>query len=217
MNAQLATLLPLPAALQSSPRARPHRPGRRAPAGEVTIRAKALARFNRLLVGLQHDPLDREQLAGACRELMDRSSGERCAAGIAQRQQLAEAVERMIRDATWQPAAATIVPACVVVDYVHGRHELIPEPPVPAGRLDDAILVDAAWPQLCCEVESYLDYCRLRAIEAELRGCEVGDFAFTREDWQQARRAEAGLIAHVRRVGRSSYVPAATTRAFRVC
>jgi hypothetical protein len=135
MNAQLATLLPLPAALQSSPRARPHRPGRRAPAGEVTIRAKALARFNRLLVGLQHDPLDREQLAGACRELMDRSSGERCAAGIAQRQQLAEAVERMIRDATWQ----------------------------------------------------------------------------------QARRAEAGLIAHVRRVGRSSYVPAATTRAFRVC
>jgi hypothetical protein len=216
MNAQIASLLPLPAALQSSPRASSHRPDRRA-AAVLTIRSKALARFNRLLVQLQHVPLEREQLVAAWRELADRSSGERCAAGIAQRLQLAEAVERMIRDATWQPANATIAPARVVVDYVHGPHELIPAPPAPTGRLDDAILVDAAWPQLCSEVDSYLDYCRLRAVEAELRGCKVEEVAFTREDWLQARRAEAGLYAHVRRVGRSSYVPAATTAVFRVC
>jgi hypothetical protein len=217
MNAQIASLLPLPAALQPSSRARPHRQDRRAAGAHVTIRSKALARFNRLLVRLQHVPLDREQLVAAWRELADRSSGERCAAGIAQRLQLAEAVERMIRDATWQPANAAIVPARVVVDYVHGPHELIPEPPAPTGRLDDAILVDAAWPQLCGEVDSYLDYCRLRAIEAELCGCKVQEFVFTREDWLQARHAEAGLLAHVRRVGRSSYVPAATTAVFRVC
>lgn len=216
MNAQFATLLPLPAALQSPSPAGSYRPARRRPAGGPAIRGKALARFNRLLARLQHVPLDREQLAAAWRELADRSAGGRCAEGVAQRLQLAEAVERMIQDATWRPADEAAAPARVVVDYVHGRHELTPEPACRARRLDDAILVDAAWPQLCGEVDSYLDYCRLRAIEAELRGCEVGQFVFTREDWQRARRAEAALHAHVRRVGRSSYLPAAAPALFRV-
>jgi hypothetical protein len=217
MNAQFASLLPLPAALQSPSRARPSRPAHRpAATGEVTIRARALARFNRLLARLQHVPLDREQLAAAWRELVDCSPGACGAKGVAQRLQLAEALDRMIHDATWQPADEAVAPARVVVDYVHGKHELIPEPAARAGRLDDAILVDAAWPQLCGEVDSYLDYCRLRAIEAELRGCKVGEFAFTREDWQQARRAEAALHAHVRRVGCSSYLPAAAPTLFRV-
>lgn len=217
MNAQFANLLPLPAALQSPEQARSYRPARRRAIGSFAIRTRALARFNHLLARLQHVPLHREQLVAAWHELVDRSSGERCAAGIAQRLQLADTFERMIRDATWQPANEAIAPARVVVDYVHGRHELIPEQALPAGRLDDAILVDAAWPQLCGEVDCYLDYCRLRAIEAELRGCHVGQFAFTREDWQQARRAEAGLLAHVRRAGRTSYLPAGAPALFRVC
>ncbi|UGB38917.1 hypothetical protein [Frateuria soli] len=212
MNAQFTTsLLPLPAALQapSSPRARHRRPGR-------FVRTKALARFNQLLRRLQHEPLQREQLVAAWRELRDRSSSERCEAGIEQRLQLAGAVERMIRDATWQAANEAIAPARVVVGYIHGKHELIPQQATRVGRLDDAILLDAAWPKLRGEVDSYLDYCRLRAVEAGLRGCPVGEFTFTREDWQKARRAEEGLLAHVRRVGRTSYLPAATAPMFRV-
>lgn len=213
MNAQFATsLLPLPAALQSpsSPRSRRRRTGR------FAIHAKALARFNQLLGRLQHDPLQREQLVAAWRELRDRSSSERCEAGIEQRLQLAGAVERMIGDPTWQVANETVEAARMVVGYIHGKHALIPQQAARAGRLDDAILLDAAWPKLRGEVDSYLDYCRLRAVEAGLRGCPVGAFTFTREDWQNARRAEAGLLAHVRRVGQASYLPTGTAPMFRV-
>lgn len=215
MYAQIATLNPLPAALQSPAWAGSRHPNRRRHMGDFLIRAEALAHFNQLLARLQHFPLDRDQLATASRELAGTTSPAR-PASIQQRLQLAGAVEQMVSDAAWQPVDEVIAPARVVMDYVHGRHTLIPGSLPPVKRLDDAILVEAAWPQLAGEVDSYLDFCRLRAIEAELRGCAVGQLNFTRADWLQARRAEAGLIAHSRRVGESSYLPTPATRSFRV-
>lgn len=216
MNARTAALNPLPAALQSPAWTSPRHPARRRSIGNCPIRAEALARFNRQLAKLQHFPLDRDQLATASRELADRSPDNPGPASIAQRLRLADTVERMLDDATWQPAGEAIAPARVVVDYVHGTHELIPEQAPRIGHLDDAILLDAAWPQLAGEVDSYLDYCRLRKIEARLRGCAVGDFSFSRKDWEQARCAEAGLFAHCRRVGSGSYLPEPGAVRFRV-
>lgn len=216
MNAQIATLEPLSAALQSPAWTNLNQPARRHFVGGFLLKAEALAHFNQLLTKLHHFPLDRDQLATASRELAGRSAGNRCPAGIAQRLQLGSTVDRMIADATWQPANAAIEPARMVLDYVHGNHGLIPGNVPLVGHLDDAILIDAAWPQLAEEVDCYLDYCRLRAIEAELRGRAVGEFAFTREDWQQARRAEAGLIAHCRRVGAESYLPSSVPARFHV-
>lgn len=215
MYAQIATLNPLPVALQSPARADSRHPNRRRHMGDFLIRVEALAHFNQLLARLQHFPLDRDQLATASRELAGTSSPTR-PASIQQRLRLAGTVEQMIRDAAWQPADEVIAPARVVMDYMHGQHTLIPGSLPPVKRLDDAILVEAAWPQLAGEVGSYLDFCRLRAIEAELRGCAVGQFSFARADWLQARRAEAGLIAHCRRVGESSYLPTPADRGFRV-
>jgi len=215
MYAQIATLQPLSAALQSSAWTSLNRPARRHFVGGFLLEAEALAHFNQLLVRLHHFPLDCDQLATASRELGRSVDGQR-PASIEQRLQLASAVDRMITDATWQPASEAVEPARVVMDYVHGDHDLIPDSVPLVGRLDDAILIDAAWPQLAGEVDCYLDYCRVRAIEAELRGCAVGGFAFTREDWQQARRAEAGLIAHCRRVGEDSYLPSPAAACFRV-
>jgi hypothetical protein len=215
MYAQIATLQPLSAALQSPAWTSLNRPARRHFVGGFLLEAEALAHFNQLLVRLHHFPLDCDQLATASREL-GRSADGRRPASIEQRLQLASAVDRMITDATWQPASEAVEPARVVMDYVHGDHDLIPDSVPLVGRLDDAILIDAAWPQLAGEVDCYLDYCRLRAIEAGLRGCAVGGFAFTREHWQQARRAEAGLIAHCRRVGEDSYLPSPAAACFRV-
>jgi hypothetical protein len=216
MNAQIATLQPLSAALQSPAWANLSHPARRHSVGGFLLEAEALAHFNQLLSRLHHFPLECDQLATASRELVDRPADNRRQAGIEQRLQLAGAVDRMITDATWQPASDTVEPARVVTAYVRSDRGLIPGNVPLVGHLDDAILIDAAWPQLADEVDCYLDYCRVRAIEAELRGCAVGEFAFSREDWQQARRAEAGLIAHCRRVGASSYLPSSMPACFHV-
>lgn len=215
MYAQLATLAPLPAALQSPAGTSLRHPSRRHHMGDFLIEAEALAHFNQLLVRLRHFPLDPDQLATASRELAGHAAPA-CPASIQQRLQLAGAVEQMLTDATWRPAGEVVAPARVVVDYVHGQHALIPGSLPPVRQLDDAILVDAAWPHLAGEVDCYLDFRRLRAIEAELRGCAVGQFSFDRTDWLQARRAEAGLIAHCRRVGENSYLPGPAARSFRV-
>src|SRR5690606_2900637 len=99
-----------------------------------------------------------------------------------------------------------------VVGYVRGHDDLIPDQLPRVGRLDDAIVIDTAWPLLAAEVDEYLDYRRLRRIEAQLRGCTTRDFGFTREQCQQAFRAEAALAAHQRSVREHSYLPASTSR-----
>lgn len=78
-------------------------------------------------------------------------------------------------------------------------------------------MVDGAWPQLSGEVRSYLDFCRVRRVEAGLRGCGDHDFAFTRSAWLEASKAEKAWIAHCRDNGRRSYLPDRATDRFRVC
>lgn len=72
---------------------------------------------------------------------------------------------------------------------------------------DHAGIDEADWSLLAEETERYLDYRRLGALEAQLRGCERTDFRFTRDDWALARIAEAALRAHYRHVRDSSYAP----------
>ncbi len=69
---------------------------------------------------------------------------------------------------------------------------------------------EAAWALLAEETQRYLDYRRLGALEAQLRGCARADFRFSREDWAMARIAEAELHAQFRHVRDSSYVPEPT-------
>ncbi|HZX72706.1 MAG TPA: hypothetical protein VFE77_18070 [Rhodanobacter sp.] len=216
MNAQIANLKPLSPALQGPFAANLNRPARRHFVGDFLVRMEALAHFNALLARLQHFPLHRDQLATASRELAPPVNHPRPPAEIEQRLQRIDAVGRMIADASWQTADRLIAPARLVVDYQRSDRRLIPHGIPQVGRLDDAILMDAAWPQLADEVGAYLDFCRLRAIEARLSGCEVAGFAFDRADWQQARAAEAGLHARARRSATNSYLSAATQAGFRV-
>ncbi len=216
MNTQIANLKPLSPALQSPFSADLSHPARRHFAGNVLVRMEALAHFNELLARLQHFPLHRDQVATASRALAQPADQQRPPAEIEQRLQLIDAVGRMIADASWQTAGHAITPARLVVDYTRSERRLIPYGIPRIGRLDDAILMDAAWPQLADEVDGYLDFCRLRAIEAALRGCEIADFAFSRDDWQRARCAEAGLHARARRAATNSYLPAPARTNFRV-
>lgn len=216
MNTQFATLQPLSAALRSPPLATPNHLARRHRVGNFQLEAEALVHFNQLLAKLNHFPLDCDQLSTASRELTDYSAGNAFQTSIEQRLQLASAVIRMLSDTHWQLCNEAIEPAHLVVDYVGGHHRLIPTSVSLVSSLDEAILIDAAWPQLGGEVDCYLDFCRLRSIEAELAGCEESGLAFYRGDWIRERRAEVDLIAHCRRVGAQSYLSSATPACFHV-
>lgn len=210
MNAILAASAPLPSILELPP---PRRRCRRHRIGNFDLDTAALDRFNALLTRLDHRaaPLDCDQLATAARELREAAAGEE-PPSIQQRVQRIEAAARMLGDPQWQPAGDVGHTAILVVGYAGDSCQLLPNSLPAVGRLDEAIVVEAAWPRLEAEVVSFLDFCRLRAIEAELRGRPVGAFDFTRRDWQQARHAETALARHLRAVRERSYLPAPASR-----
>jgi hypothetical protein len=216
MNAQISTLQPLSPVLQSRPSAQPAIPARRHFVGGFPLQDARLTHFNRLMEKLHRAPLDCDQIATASRDMVRQPAHGRYLESIEQRLDLADTVGKMLADPAWSIASEAVVPAHLVLDYVRGRDHVIPDNVPLFGHLDDAILIDAAWPELADEVECYRDYCRLRVIEAELRGCGITEFAFSRDDWQRERQAEAKLIAHCRKSGASSYLPSSGPGFFRV-
>lgn len=214
MNAQVSNFNALPNAL--FPQSIPH-PSRRHLVDDFPLDAGAVKRFNQLLARFQHAPLDLDQIATAARELPWPKADGRAPGCIEQQLKRATSIGLMIDDPGWEPANDAAAPAGLVMEYVRSRRDLIPDDLPRVGRLDDAIVIDAAWPRLADEVACYLDYCRIRRIEAELRECEVSQFTFGRADWEQARRAESAWAEHCRAAGQRSYLPAPAPRHFRVC
>jgi hypothetical protein len=66
---------------------------------------------------------------------------------------------------------------------------------------------ESEWTLLANETERYLDFRRLRHIEAQLQDRSDADFHFDHHAWQVAHAAEAALAAHLRQVHEESYVP----------
>ncbi len=189
----------------------PSRPGRRRRIGSFRLSSWDLERFNALLLTLASDrtPLDCDQVVTAARLLADSSGSQSIPTCIRQRLEQADALAHMLADPAWQAANEALVPASAVLGYLKGQDNLIPDWIPLVGQLDDAILIDAAWPRLSGEVVSYQDFCRLRLIEAQLHQQEIAAFHFDRNDWEVARSAELALFEHQRRVCNSSYVPEA--------
>lgn len=207
MYAQTQNAYPLPHILCESPLGGFHRRRR---IGQFRLSTLDIDRFNQLLVALgrRQGPLDCDQVVTAARLLSDGQATEAAPPCILQRLRQAETVAQMLADPNWQPANDAVLPATKVLEYVRGYEDLIPDWLPQMGRLDDAIVIDTAWPRLEGEVRSYLDYRRLRQVEAQLRGRDSDSFSFDRGDWETARRIEAELLAHRKRVRESSYVPA---------
>ena len=205
MNAILSTTIPLPAILDQ--------PALTGPCRRHRIDTYCLApldveRFNNLLarLGRRQAPLDCDQLVTAARELSSRSIDTVEPPSIRQRMRQAETAAQMVGDPDWTAANDAVDAARLVIAYARGSDNLIPAWVPKVGHLDDAIVVDAAWPRLAGEVESYLDFCQLRDTEAGLRGCESAALGFTRADWEQLRYDEALLVAHQREVRQHSYL-----------
>lgn len=204
MNAIISLPNPLPAILEHPFIGT----GRRHRINGFDLTSQSVERFNQLLARLgRQAAYDRDQLVSAARELCDRSILDSAPACIRERLGRIATVEQMVADRSWAPANDTVNTAQTIVDYARGHDDLIPDWLPKVGRMDDAIVVEAAWPKLAAEVDDYLDFCRLRALEARQRGCAVDGFTFTRDDWEQARYDEAVLAEQQRRVRESSYLP----------
>ncbi len=172
--------------------------------------AEAVERFNRLLNRLDAnaDPLDADRIATAARELCDANIGQPPAPCIARQMRRATTLVCMTGDPDWKAANDAGDVARMVIDYVSGDGDLIPDDLPRVGRLDDAIVIRTAWPRLADEVADYLDFCRIRRLEARLRGVPRLDFHMDRDAWRDACRAEFALDRHQRHVRETSYVPA---------
>jgi hypothetical protein len=206
MNAMLSTTNPLPSILDQSAFAGR---GRRHRIDTYFLTSPDIERFNQFLqrLGRRQAPLDRDQVVTAARQLCECSNPAAEPPSIRERMRLVETAANMISDPDWQPVNDVVDTARMVIEYARGSDNLIPDWVPQVGRLDDAIVVDAAWPRLSEEIESYLDFCRVREAQAELADGSTGAREFTRADWEQYCYEEAALCAHQRAVREHSYLP----------
>lgn len=207
MNAMLTSTLPLPSCLHDDAclQHRRHR------VGTVDVTDEAIDRFNRLLqrVGRVPMQLDGDRIATAARELCSTTATLRPPACIRQRLLLVKAATTMVADRVWRAPDEASATIRLIAEYVASNDDLIPDSVPAIGRLDDAIVVDVAWPSISTEVVDYLDYRRLRRIETDR-----GDARrrFDRAAWLDARCVEAAWRAHRDTVRRTSFIPGPTAR-----
>jgi len=216
MYVPIDTVAPLPEALNHS---HPPSLGRRHRIGDHELDRTAFGQFNELLetLAFPQAPLAPDQIASAARELVDGSQHGFASRCIQQRMRRGAAIDLMVKDPDWELLDATTFRAgMAVVGYLRGNLGLIPRAAPVVGRLDDAIVMEAAWPSLVGEIRQYLAFCRLRHVEAILRGETRPHFGFTRDHWQEAARAELEWTAHCHRVAQDSYLLRERPPAFRV-
>lgn len=207
MNAMLTATPPLPSCLRDDVRT----PHRRHHVGGLDVTDDAVDRFNRLLERVGHATvrLDGDRIATAARELCAYEATTLPPACIRQRLLLVKAATAMVADRAWHAPDEASATIRLVAEYVASNDDLIPDTVPAIGRLDDAIVVDVAWPAISAEVQDYLDFRRLRRFETDRGDARL---RFDRAAWLEARRIEAAWRAHRAAVRSASFVPAPTAR-----
>ena len=168
----------------------------------VPLPSEAIAEFNELLHELHPDApfVDRDAVASVARWLQSLPGPQAESMLQARLGRLAE-LQAMVADRDWatEPALARRVGR--LVEYVERERDLIPDHVPRIGRLDDALLVELAWPMVAEELEDYRDFQRFRE--------ESGD-AFDghprRDDWLRVRLEEGALWEQLHRVRNQHYV-----------
>lgn len=112
-----------------------------------------------------------------------------------------ELIRTMLTDPAWDTDAGTRARVTRLIAYLDRDDDLIPDGTPSLGMLDDALMLELAWPSLETEVEQYRDFCDYRANEHPR-----GDAAAQREAWFRDRLAEIGQLRHNARVRDGHYV-----------
>lgn len=184
-------------------------PSRRRHVGPVALERSAFEHFAELIAQLGAAPPDADQLASAARWLIAHFEGHHVTPCIRARMHVVAALRAMRAERYWDVPAPLLLRIDQLLNYLEDPRHLIPGALPVIGHLDDAILVDAVWPQLEGELHDYLEYRALRRIEAECSGQHAAQMVFMRAVWQREREALDGLRTHFRHSGLDSYASGA--------
>ena len=107
----------------------------------------------------------------------------------------------MLVDSDWDLDETVRARVERLLAYVDRNDDLIPDDTPVIGLLDDALLLDLAWPAFAAEVENYLDFCEFRA-QSHMDGVDPDH----RRRWLDERRLEAALWQCRTRVRNTHFV-----------
>lgn len=161
-----------------------------------------VARFDALLHEINPDALrvDVPRLQ-AVAEWLAALPPERARELLSDRLERIELIRAMLADPDWDTDAGTRARVARLVAYLDRDDDLIPDATPELGLLDDALMLELAWPVLEAEVEQYRDFRDYRAAEHP-----DGDAAQRRQAWFRDRLAELEQLRHNARVNDSHYV-----------
>ena len=109
-------------------------------------------------------------------------------------------LQALVADPDWavEPALAKRIHR--LLDYVERVRDLIPDDLPRVGRLDDALLVELAWPAFRDQSLDYGDFCDFRRDEQPR-----GSAAERRQAWENTRLAELALLQQRRDIRSRPY------------
>jgi uncharacterized membrane protein YkvA (DUF1232 family) len=182
------------------PRARPMR--RRHNAGSVELAGKAIDEFNTLVhqMCVEAPQIDADAIASVARWLDSQPAAQRQELLQSRLDRLAE-LEAMQNDPDWPLDPAQSHRIQLMLDYVAREDDLIPDQVPVHGHLDDALLLELAWPIFAEDVEDYRDFCRYREEVSTPRQVHA-----EQSDWLRTRHEEGALWEHMHRVHEQHYV-----------
>lgn len=187
-------------------------PRRRQVAG-MALDDKQVARFNEVLAHLDPNAprISADQVVTLARWLQDLPR-ERAVAILSERLARVEQLRRMLNDADWHVDSELRERSRVLISYLQQVDDLIPDDQPLVGHLDDALLVELAWPAFRDQTLDYGDYCRFLSEQRPRGSAHERRLA-----WENACLAEAALLQQRRDVRARSYAaPAPLPLHFRV-
>jgi len=118
------------------------------------------------------------------------------------RQRLARVADlkNMAADRDWDTDDFQRARLARLLDYLNDPDDVIPDGTPRLGRLDDALLIELAWPAFADEVGDYLDFCQFRH-QQHPRGAPP----LKRSAWIRMRVAHGALWQQLQRVRHSRY------------
>jgi uncharacterized membrane protein YkvA (DUF1232 family) len=114
-------------------------------------------------------------------------------------------LQAMRNDPDWMLDPAQMHRINLLLDYVAREDDLIPDSVAVHGHLDDALLLELAWPVFVEDVDDYRDFCRYRE---EILSLDQGPA--TQPGWLRSRSEEGALWEQLHRVHEQHYIETRT-------